>query len=100
MSNLEQNKKIDLQEAVSILGVSSATIRNWVKHDFIQLETRNSQLFDYRSIKELRNKIEGGEILRLHSRANKRNSTATFLPVEYIDKKENIDSIKQIVSSF
>jgi hypothetical protein len=42
MSNTE-TKMINLQETVSILGVSTATIRNWIKHNYITLgETRKA----------------------------------------------------------
>ncbi len=87
---LNENRQIDLREAVSLLGVSSATIRNWIRHKYLTPSGSNGKTsFDYLEVKMLKEKIANGEIDRLTKRANKRSSSNTFIPEEYADN-ENV----------
>ena len=81
---INQIEYLDLDETISILGVSSATIRNWIKHSYITpQEISNKKLiFASSQIKDLKEKIISGEINRLNKRANKKNSSNTFIPNE------------------
>jgi SAM-dependent methyltransferase/predicted site-specific integrase-resolvase len=92
---------LDLNETVSILGVSSATIRNWIKHNYLTpKETPNKKLvFRSSQIKELKEKIASGEVNRLNKRANKKSSSSTFIPDEYADNQEVIKLVQEILEN-
>jgi type I restriction-modification system DNA methylase subunit len=92
-------KRIGLQETVSMLGVSSATVKNWIRHNYITFqEKRDGQIFfNYNEIDELKGKISNGTIDRLNGRANKRHSNFTFIPSEYIENQEVVSEIEDIV---
>lgn len=92
---------LDLNETVSILGVSSATVRNWIKHNYLTpKETSNKKLVFYSNqIKELKEKIASGEVNRLNKRANKKSSSSTFIPDEYADNQEVITLVQEILEN-
>lgn len=92
---------IDLHETVSLLGVSSATIRNWIKHNYLTpKETSGKKLvFASSQINELKKKIASGEVNRLNTRANKKNSVNTFIPDEYADNQEVIKLVQEILEN-
>ena len=92
---------LDLNETVSILGVSSATIRNWIKHNYLTpKETPNKKLiFHSNQIRELKEKIASGEVNRLNKRANKKSSSSTFIPDEYADNQEVIKLVQEILEN-
>lgn len=93
---------LDINETVSILGVSSATIRNWIKHNYITpKETSNKKLvFHSKQIKELKEKIVSGEVNRLNKRANKKSSSNTFIPDEYADNQDVIKLVQEILEKY
>jgi len=83
--------KLNIAQTSEILGVSNATIRNWVRHNYLSPINESSDiLFDYIEVKTLKENITNGSIGRLNKRANKRNSEKKFIPKEY--SRENIDS--------
>ena len=55
----KNNRYISLQETVALLGVSSATIKNWIKHGYLAPEKNLSKelFFDYGRIRNLQKKI-------------------------------------------
>jgi SAM-dependent methyltransferase len=93
---------LDLNETVSILGVSSTTIRNWIKHNYLTpKEIPNKKLaFHCDQVKELKEKIASGEVNRLNKRANKKNSSNTFIPDEYADNQEVIKLVQKILENY
>lgn len=95
-----ERKKINLQETTSLLGVSSATVRNWVRHSYLTPEGKNGKemTFDRSQIKSLKEKLASGEIGRLNSRANKKHSINTFIPEEYADNVAVIDLAQKIIA--
>jgi predicted RNA methylase len=94
-------RTIGLEETVSLLGVSSATVRNWVRHNYIVPENNpnGELLFDFLQITDLKHKITSGEIGRLSKRANKRQSSVQFIPEEYADSRDAVRLVKQIIDS-
>lgn len=92
-----ENKKINLKETTNLLGVSSATVRNWIKHNYLTPADSEQMYFDYVQVVELRNKIANGQIDRLGKRANKRHSQNTFIPEEYADSKEVVAFVQKII---
>jgi type I restriction-modification system DNA methylase subunit len=79
-------KELTLQETAEILGISNATVLNWVKQDFLKpITLRDSLFFDQNEVLLLRKNIRKGKLQRLQKRANKSNSSRKFLPDEYMD---------------
>ena len=99
--SVSTTRTIDLEETVSLLGVSSATVRNWVRHNYIVPENKQNGelLFDYLQITDLKHKITSGEINRLSKRANKRQSSVKFIPEEYADSRDAISLVQQIIDT-
>lgn len=96
------NKYLDLEEVVSDLGVSSATVKNWVRHSYLTPEkTFDGKLvFNFNELDNLKKKLNTGEINRLNKRANKKNSTVTFIPDEYADNQEIIDLVQDVLNNY
>lgn len=98
-TSILKNKQIDLEGAVSLLGVSSATVRNWIRHDYLtpDNEEGGKLLFNPDQVKDLKEKIDSGEIDRLNKRANKKGSANTFIPDEYADNVNVISFVETII---
>lgn len=94
-----QNKKIDLQEVVSLLGISSATVRNWIRHNYLTPDNIRGQqiMFDYSQINDLKNRIATGQLDRLNKRANKKHSRTTFIPDEYAGNNDVINLVQKVI---
>jgi len=67
--------------ASRILGVSEATVRNWVRYGYL---IPGNSTFSKADVVRLRERIESGEIDRLRKRANKKASTQFSAPDEYV----------------
>jgi len=94
-------ERVGLTDAVSLLGVCAATIRNWIKHKYLFPDTVGGKLaFDLRQLIELKSKIATGEIKRLNRRANKKESTLSFVPTEYADNTDVVLSVERIADTF
>lgn len=77
--------KISITKTSEILGVSNATIRNWIRHKYLSpIDDCKNIVFDYNEVNSLKENISNGGIERLNKRANKRNSTKKFMPKEYL----------------
>ncbi|MDC7226819.1 MAG: N-6 DNA methylase [Spirochaetales bacterium] len=74
---MEQDDLISAAETASILSISEASVRNWVRHGYLH---KNDGWFDRAEVKTLLEKIRCGEIDRLNSRANKRHQNGNLLP--------------------
>jgi len=100
MKNIESREKSDfvnVNQAARLIGVSSATIRNWIKTGVIQDHTSPSGKILLQEIDSLIKKIENGDVNRLKQRANKSTSNKTIVPNEYISQ-ESINVIRSIVN--
>ncbi len=98
-TSILKNKQIDLEGAVSLLGVSSATVRNWIRHDYLVPDNKEGRklLFDHDHVRDLKEKIDSGVIDRLNKRANKKGSINTFIPDEYTDNIDVILFVEKII---
>jgi type I restriction-modification system DNA methylase subunit len=98
-TSILKNNQIDLEGAVSLLGVSSATIRNWIRHDYLTPDNHDGGklLFNPDQVRGLKEKIDSGEIDRLNKRANKKGSANTFIPDEYADNVSVISFVESII---
>ena len=95
-------KVIKIEQVASILDVSSATVRNWVKQKYLTPLKGNSKTptFDEAEVFQLKEKINSGAIKRLNKRANKSNSKQTFIPDEYAKNQDVFELVQSLISKY
>ncbi len=94
-----ERRFVTLDETASILAVSSATVRNWIKHDYLRpAERLSGMMFRYHEVRSLHERILEGSIPRLARRANKASAKRSFIPEEYLGEKNSRGTIERIVS--
>lgn len=92
------------KEVSEVLGISSATVRNWVKLGHIQpasVHLRNRFLRSH--INEIKSNMADGSLAKLNKRANKAKSIAKIIPTEYADNNavlEPIFAITKLTKAF
>jgi len=90
---------INIKETAKFLGVTPATILNWEKHGHLtSIKKNNSVIFKLKEVHHLKNLIDTGQIKRLNSRANKKNSTTSFIPGEYLKNTEEAAFLEKITA--
>lgn len=72
-------------EAAEQLGVSKATVQNWIRQGILSPNQRNQ--IPHKEIRRFNKNLSNGKLQRLKSRANKSSASRTFIPQEYIDVK-------------
>lgn len=93
-------KQISVDHAAKIVGVSSATIRNWAKAGHINPVCARPLTFLEESIWSLKNKIGSDSFTKLQTRANKIGSAISTLPAEYAENAGVIAHIENVVALF
>jgi len=102
-TSFSKNQRRDLLntwQVSEILDVSIATTRNWIKTgqiSFVSSNNEKSKFFDRKQIDQFRTDIQNGQASRLNHRANKRNSTSTFIPVEQLTDKRVLPYIQSYI---
>ncbi len=95
-------KYLTVKDVAEELGVSTATINNWIKLNTIST-IKNNKYFERDEIKRVKSKLTDENNNQLSNRANKTNAVRTFIPVEYFSDNSNLvlveDIIDNIVSS-
>jgi len=89
---------IDLGKTAKILGISKASVRNWIRHEYLKPIDAQGKFFDQQQILILKEAITNGDVDRLKTRANKTRADKTFLPVEYVLGQENRKAIIRLVN--
>ena len=89
---------IDLTQTAEILGISKATVRNWIRHGYINPINSEGRFFNKKEVLDLKQAISRGELNRLKARANKSVADNTFLPAEYVSGQENKKAIVRVLS--
>jgi hypothetical protein len=85
------------KEVSEVLGVSTATVRNWVKLGHIEpAAVHLSDKFLSSHVEDIRNKITHGSLAKLNARANKGNSISKIIPTEYADNREVFEPLLKI----
>ena len=93
---MDEKKVFNIETAASLLEVSTATVRNWVKSGLLSKIDKNSgYIFDRKDIDELR--ISKGQSCVLNKRANKIKSKKVFVPREYINRESDLSRLNHIV---
>ncbi len=89
------------KEVSEVLGVSTATVRNWVKLGHIKpAAVHLNNRFLRSHIEDIKNQIADGSLAKLNKRANKGNSISKIIPAEYADNREVFESISKITELF
>ena len=86
---------LGISEAASLLHVSSATIRNWIKGGWVQAIIKEGKKGLYvNDIQQLQTLSSE----RLRQRANKAHSEKSFLPKEYLQNKTQLQEFTAITT--
>lgn len=91
--------KVSLHEAAKLMGISSATLRNWVKAGHLQPASARPLLLWEDAVLDLKNKIGRGFWPKLQTRANKANSATQRLPEEYTEDSGLITHIAGLMAA-
>ena len=76
---------ITTKQTASMLEVSEATVRNWIRHGLISPVAGSRSRFSAIAVETLKQRIADGELDRLRRRANKKKTSDSFIPDEYLD---------------
>jgi len=99
MKSSQSEKHISTSETAQMLGISETSVKNWVRHGFIETVLNDSDhCFLEDDVISLRSRIINGDLKRLNSRANKSNSSRTFLPDELFKKEDDRLAVIEISS--
>ncbi len=94
----EREKVLTLESTASFLGMSTATVRNWVKCGYLKtLSYQDTSLFSFSEIENVKLKITSGHFEKLNKRANKSNAGRTFIPEEYMQNKNGFSDLNNLV---
>lgn len=95
-----RNKKtiLDVSDTANLLGVSSATVKNWVRCGYLEKAGGQSKyIFIKEDVENLRSDIISGKSVKLKKRANKGKALGTFIPDEYLQGKEDLCKLESII---
>ncbi|MCC7004387.1 N-6 DNA methylase [Candidatus Nomurabacteria bacterium] len=89
---------INLEGTATFLGISTATVRNWVKCGHLKtLGEETKYFFHKKDIENVKSKILNGDLEKLNKRANKAKADKTFVPDEYVQDKNGFLQLSSIV---
>jgi tRNA1(Val) A37 N6-methylase TrmN6 len=91
---------ISVDEAAQRIGVSSATIRNWVKAGHLTPVSKHPISFLAESLFNLKSQIGSDSFERLKTRANKVGATNHFLPLESLNNPQFVSHLSDILIRF
>ena len=92
--------QLSVDKAAEVVGVSTATMRNWVKAGHITPVKQRPLSFSNKDINKLKNSLKNGSLQKLTTRANKVHSTSNILPFECASNAiffDNVETIKAFV---
>ncbi|WP_024866680.1 TaqI-like C-terminal specificity domain-containing protein [Butyrivibrio sp. FCS014] len=78
-----QGSSLSVREAAQTLGISEATVRNWVKLGRLTPSSNSPLSFNAPEIEALHQSLDNGQ--RLSSRRNKSRAVGNYVPLSYID---------------
>ena len=88
-----------ISEVASILHVSVATVRNWLKSGYLpQHKKDGKQIFYLNEIQAFQTQLQSEKSLKLKNRANKAHSKKSFFPTEYLKTKTQLQDYKTIIA--
>lgn len=90
-----QDKIIGIEKTAEILGISKASVRNWIKHGYFK--DTDGKTFQASQVLQLKEDIESGKLDRLKRRANKARAKKRFVPGEYLINREKYREISRLI---
>ncbi|WP_022765580.1 TaqI-like C-terminal specificity domain-containing protein [Butyrivibrio sp. XPD2006] len=94
--NAALNENFNLSEVSEILGISKATVKNWVKLGKLPCISKSPYIFSKEKIMEVHKKLDDSVYLK--SRRNKTRINSNYLPGSYIDSSSpNYPIIKSLI---
>ena len=93
-----QQTVLSIEDVAVLLGISKATVRNWVKSGYLPAQGEAPRLFFHKKdIDNVKRKLLNGDIEKLIGRANKLQSNKTFIPKEYLKDEANQKKLHSII---
>lgn len=90
---------INLESTATFLGISTATVRNWVKCGHLKTFSEETKYFFHKKdVEDVKSKILNGDLEKLNRRANKAKANKTFVPDEYAQDKTGFNQLNAIVN--
>ena len=90
---------LNIENAADLLGISKATVRNWIKSGQLPAHNKNNSYFFYRAdIEKIKSKLLSGELEKLNKRANKIKAKRRFIPEEHFKAQTNLDEFNSIIN--
>ena len=94
----ETNKEIlNLENTAELLGVSIATVQNWIKTGRLSAFNNKQQYFYKTDVENIKLQIINGNWNKLNKRANKLKAVKTFIPSEYIKNLNQFEKVQSII---
>ncbi|WP_409341421.1 TaqI-like C-terminal specificity domain-containing protein [Paenibacillus sp. MBLB4367] len=95
---MDNQQYIRVEEAAQLLGVSGATVRNWLKAGKLAAyKEGRSPLFDRRIVAELRTELFAANSQRLKQRRNKAAAEGNLIPAEYVKSMGLVELARTVV---
>lgn len=89
---------LNIESTATFLGISTATVRNWVKCGYLQTLGENTKYFFHKKdVEDIKSRILNGDLGKLNKRANKTKADRTFIPDEYIENEIGLEKLNTIV---
>lgn len=96
--NNSREAVLSIDNTATHLGISTATVRNWVKCGYLRtLGEKTKYFFDLKEIENIKSNIANGNLDKLSKRANKSKAERTFIPEEYLKDKSGLDQLNRII---
>ncbi|MBO4911982.1 MAG: N-6 DNA methylase [Butyrivibrio sp.] len=94
-----QKDMISIDETAEILGISSATVKNWIKLDKLPAQkVTKSYLLNKETIINLKENLADSDLLK--RRRNKSTANGQFIPKSYISKaSQNYNTISSMIGA-
>ncbi len=89
---------LNIETTADVLGISTATVRNWVKSGQLPIYDKNNSFFYRADIEKIKSKLLNGELEKLNKRANKIKAKRTFIPEEHIKEQIKLDEFNSIIN--
>ena len=90
---------LNIENTAELLGISTATVRNWVKSGQLPTYNKNDNYFFYKTdVEKIKSKLLNGELEKLNKRANKIKTKRTFIPEEHIKAQTQLDEFNYVIN--
>ena len=90
---------LNIENTAELLGISTATVRNWIKNGQLPTHNEDNNYFFYRTdVEKIKSKLLSGELEKLNKRANKIKAKRTFIPEEHIKAQTKLDELHYIIN--